>query len=77
MSIPIGDVGVFQAVSKEVGGFDEDDLELAKLLVTHIVQALKRVQFEEELRTEIDRFAALFDNVPNATVSYVFDDGTR
>ncbi|SIR46664.1 PAS domain S-box-containing protein [Haladaptatus litoreus] len=75
VSIPIGDVGVFQAVSKEVGGFDEDDLELAELLVTHITQALKRIQFEEELRAEIDRFAALFDNVPNATVSYVFDEG--
>ncbi len=75
LSIPIDDVGVFQAVSKELAGFDEDDLELAELLVTHIAQALKRVQFEAELRTEIDRFAALFENVPNAAVSYVYDEG--
>ncbi|WP_458209650.1 hypothetical protein [Haladaptatus sp. NG-SE-30] len=47
-----------------VRGIDRD-LELAELLVTHITQALKRVQFEEELRNEIDRFAALFDNVPS------------
>ncbi|MFH5799778.1 GAF domain-containing sensor histidine kinase [Haladaptatus sp. CMAA 1911] len=75
LSIPIGDLGVFQAVSKDVSGFDEDDLELAELLITHITQALNRVRSETELRAEIDRFAALFENVPNATASYVFDGG--
>jgi PAS domain S-box-containing protein len=73
LTVPIGDFAIFQAVSKETDGFDDDDLELAELLAAHISEALVRVQTETELRAERDRFAALFENVPNAVVRYRID----
>jgi PAS domain S-box-containing protein len=73
LTVPIGDFAIFQAVSKETDGFDDDDLELAELLAAHISEALVRVQTETELRTERDRFAALFENVPNGVVRYEID----
>jgi PAS domain S-box-containing protein len=72
ISVPFGESGVFQAVAKEAGRFDEDDLELAELLITHLSDALQRVRTERELRAERDRFAALFENVPNPVVNYVY-----
>jgi PAS domain S-box-containing protein len=68
VSVPIGEYGVFQAVSDEVSGFDEDDLELAELLMRHVEDALERIEFEGRLRGERDRFAALFENVPDPVV---------
>jgi len=73
LTVPIGDYGIFQAVSKEPGAFDEDDRELAELLAAHIAEALARVRTETELRAERDRFASLFANVPNAVVRYEID----
>ncbi|WP_137287249.1 PAS domain S-box protein [Halorussus salinisoli] len=73
LTVPIADFAVFQAVSKEPNGFDEDDRELTELLAAHISEALVRVQTETELRAERDRFAALFENVPNAVVRYEID----
>ncbi|MFO7889487.1 MAG: GAF domain-containing sensor histidine kinase, partial [bacterium] len=47
ISVPIGKGGIFQAVSKEPNQFDEEDLELAELLINHITEALKRVEMSE------------------------------
>jgi K+-sensing histidine kinase KdpD len=51
ISVPIGEVGVFQAVSAEPEAFDESDVELAELLVAHTARTLDRLQFEAELRS--------------------------
>ncbi|WP_435347724.1 PAS domain S-box protein [Haloarchaeobius sp. HRN-SO-5] len=75
LSVPVGDVGVFQAASDEVGAFDQSDLELTELLLTHVADALDRVDFESKLRDERDRFAALFQNVPDPVVYAVHHDG--
>jgi PAS domain S-box-containing protein len=74
LSVPIGDASVFQAVSTSVGAFDESDEELAELLMAHVANALERVRFESELREERDRFAALFENVPDPVVSVRNDE---
>ncbi len=62
ISVPIGDHGVFQAVAKDFGEFDERDLELAELLVSHTDAALTRVadrqrlrEREQQLQTKVDR----------------------
>ncbi len=47
ISIPVGDHGVFQSVSKETDHFDEDDLNTAKLLISHVSEALDRIQVKE------------------------------
>ncbi|USZ69765.1 GAF domain-containing protein (plasmid) [Halorussus salilacus] len=50
ISIPIGEYGVFQAVADGVGFFDERDVELAELLLSHTTEALRRVERERQLR---------------------------
>ncbi|MFC4408023.1 PAS domain S-box protein [Haloarchaeobius iranensis] len=76
LSVPVGDEGVFQAVSDEVGAFDQSDLELTELLMTHVADALERASFETELKEERDRFAALFQNVPDPVVYAVHDENS-
>jgi PAS domain S-box-containing protein len=77
LSVPIGDRGVFQAVSGEVGAFDDEDAELAELLLGHVGNALDRLAAEAELREERDRFAALFENVPDPVVFADHDEDGR
>jgi PAS domain S-box-containing protein len=55
LTVPIGDVGTFQAVSGDVGAFDETDRELAGLLVDHAREALQRLEQERSLREQRDR----------------------
>ncbi|WP_135854295.1 GAF domain-containing protein [Halorussus salinus] len=75
LSIPFGDAGVFQAGSESPGEFDREDARLAELLVSHAAEALVRVESETALRDERDRFAALFENVPEPTARYELRDG--
>jgi PAS domain S-box-containing protein len=50
ITVPIGDYGVFQAVARDVAVFDDADLELVELLVTHGRETLSRLERERELR---------------------------
>ena len=82
ISVPIGEFGVFQATATETGGFDDDDVELAETLMAHLEETLRRIDTESQLRdrerelvTERDRFAALFENVPEPVVAFDFEDG--
>ncbi len=47
ISVPVGNEGVFQAVSKEKSHFDEEDLEMALLLANHVSESLKRIKATE------------------------------
>ena len=64
LSVPIGEIGVFQAVSREVGWFTTEDRELADLLMTHVAEAVGRLRSARALRAERDRFASLFETLP-------------
>lgn len=75
LSVPIGEFGVFQAVSMEVDAYDDNDADLAKLLMAHVADEIERFRFEEELREERDQFAALFENVPDPVVHGQHRDG--
>jgi len=55
ISVPMGDHGVFQAVSSEVGAYDKTDLEYAGLLASHAASALDRIDREEELKRQNER----------------------
>ncbi|MFB6197057.1 MAG: PAS domain S-box protein, partial [Halobacteriaceae archaeon] len=62
ISVPIGDHGIFQAVAETANAFDEDDLELAELLISHAESALNRVQHEQQLQRQnerLDTFASV------------------
>ncbi|SDL97550.1 PAS domain S-box-containing protein [Halogranum gelatinilyticum] len=75
ISVPIDDVGVFQAVARDTRRFDETDLELAELLISHVTATLKRIEAESGLRSERDRLDALFENIPDAAIAFEFEGG--
>jgi Signal transduction histidine kinase len=55
LSTPVGEYGVFQAVDAEPGAFDETDITLAELLVSHTRTAIDRIEREETLRQKTER----------------------
>jgi len=55
ISVPVGEHGVFQAVSMTDAAFDEGDIELAELLVSHTKTALDRIKREQELKQQVER----------------------
>jgi PAS domain S-box-containing protein len=77
VSVPLGDVGVLQAIATEPDAFDEDDRELAELLASQAGEVLSRLRAERRQADERDRLAALFHNVPDPVVSVVYDEGTE
>jgi len=61
LSVPIGEYGVFQAVETDTSAFDQQDITLAELLVSHTRTALERLERERDLtrKTErLDEFAS-------------------
>ena len=78
ISVPIGSHGVFQAVSDGYAAFDERDIEFAELLAAHAADAIEQIETEASLRTERDRLAALFEDLPLPVARTVAgDDGGR
>ncbi|ELZ12159.1 multi-sensor signal transduction histidine kinase [Halovivax asiaticus JCM 14624] len=75
LSIPMGPDGVFQLFSTEVDAFAPVDRVLCELLVAYATHAVARVRFERALTRERDRFAALFQNIPDAAIQYEVVDG--
>ncbi len=75
LSVPLGGIGLFQAVATEEDAFDDTDRELGELLMNHVTGAVERVRYESALKRQRDRFAALFENVPDAAVGFVYRDG--
>ncbi|WP_177213256.1 GAF domain-containing sensor histidine kinase [Halopelagius inordinatus] len=73
LSVPIGDVAVFQAASSLPDAFDETDAELAELLMAHVAVTADRIRAEDGLREERDRSTALFEQVSDAAVAYEID----
>ncbi|HKL29667.1 MAG TPA: PAS domain S-box protein [Natrialbaceae archaeon] len=83
--LPLGEFGVMISSSADRHAFDEATVDLAKLLAANVEVALERAikeaalqDRERELRTERDRLAALFENVPIpvANVSLAGDRAT-
>ncbi|NLV01244.1 GAF domain-containing protein [Haloferax alexandrinus] len=75
LSVPIGDLGVFQATTFTPGAFDERDAELAELLMAHVAVTAERIRAESRLREERDRSTALFEHVSDAAVAYDVEAG--
>ncbi len=55
ISVPLGDHGVFQATETGPNGFDQTDLELAELLLTHAATAIDRLEYEQTLEAQNER----------------------
>ncbi|WP_415381067.1 ATP-binding protein [Halosimplex sp. TS25] len=63
ISVPFGDGGVFQAVQTETNAFDQRDVDLTELLVTHTASAIGRIEREQELQRQNERLEAFADVV--------------
>lgn len=50
LTIPIGDLGVFQAVSTKIDEFTREDLELVELLIAHTLSAYQRIKMDKKIR---------------------------
>ncbi len=55
ISVPLGDLGNLQIISKEKGSFTERDVELVEILAGHLQEELKRIRLEEDLRQQAIR----------------------
>lgn len=55
MSVPIGDIAVFQAASTTKGTFSKRDVELAEILAGHLHEEIKRIRLENELKEQAIR----------------------
>jgi PAS domain S-box-containing protein len=75
ISVPVGQIGVFQAVATEPSAFNDNDVDLAELLMAHVAVSLERVRAEADLRTQRDRLEALFENIPGTAIAYEMVDG--
>ncbi len=50
ISIPLGEIGVFQAISEKTDAFGPEDVEVAEILVAHGLQAINRIRAEKDIR---------------------------
>ena len=55
ISVPIGEMGIFQVISKKRANFDQEDVDLAEILASHLREELKRLRFEEDLKDQAVR----------------------
>ncbi|MFW5938625.1 MAG: PAS domain S-box protein, partial [Halanaeroarchaeum sp.] len=63
LTVPIGEEGTFQTVSREADAFDTTDAELAELLVGHAREALGRLERAESLRRQRERLRREYDRL--------------
>lgn len=68
ISLPLGDIGIFQAISTEPGYFDKEDLKMAELLVSHLSNAITRIKSEKELKEKEKLYRTIFENTGTAMV---------
>lgn len=66
ISLPIDDIGVFQAISKEPGYFDEDDLKMCELLISHLSNSVKRIKAKKELERKEKLYRKIFETTGSA-----------
>jgi len=66
LSVPVADRGVFQAGSRETDAFDEDDLELAELLMSHVGEGVDRIESQGALRESEEKYRTLVEGSHDA-----------
>lgn len=50
MTVPIDEFGIFQVISNKINYFNEVDLELTELLISHTSAAIKRLRAEKRIK---------------------------
>jgi len=71
LTVAFGDRGVFQGIAAETAFFDEEDLELAELLIAHTEAAIDRIEATRRLNQLNDATRRLMDAETHEAVSRV------
>jgi len=66
ISLPIKDIGVFQAISEVPGYFGEEDLKMAELLISHLSNTINRIRSKKELRKKEKLYRKIFETTKSA-----------
>ncbi|MGM0500433.1 MAG: PAS domain S-box protein [Bacillota bacterium] len=61
ISIPIGSLGVFQAAAAEKNSFFKSDLELAEILISHVIAALDRISAQQKIQEQKDFLSTILE----------------
>ena len=69
LSVPIDDVGVFQAATTEPNAFDDNDADLAELLMSYVSQTISRIRFEQSVRESEERYRTLVEQSHDAVLT--------
>ncbi|QLG62534.1 GAF domain-containing protein [Halorarum salinum] len=77
ITVPLGDVGVFQAYSNEPAAFSESDVELAELLAAHVATCIERNRSEQALERQKTQFSSLVATLPGMVFRTATDDAGR
>ncbi|PSQ52251.1 hypothetical protein BRD20_08500 [Halobacteriales archaeon SW_8_65_20] len=72
---PLGSHGTLSIGITDLEEFSDSDRTLANVLATNATAAFDGLEQRQELATERDRFAALFENVPDPAAYVEFDEG--
>jgi PAS domain S-box-containing protein len=71
--LPLGTRGTLSFAALDSEAFDETDRQLATVLAANAAAALDRAVQRREFEAEHDRFAALFENIPDPTIYVEFE----
>lgn len=74
ITVPIGDIGVFQAFSRDPCAFTERDVELAELLTAHVATCVERARSAHALERQRAQFSSLVANLPGMVFRTAADD---
>ena len=68
ITIPIGGIGVFQAVSLQKNAFNRRDLELAEILIASTKSALNRVYSQQKIKDKNLLFSSTLESIQDGII---------
>ncbi|SDJ33774.1 hybrid sensor histidine kinase/response regulator [Natronorubrum texcoconense] len=77
VSVPVNADSVLQTISTTPNAFDGRAVSIVKLVAATVASTVSRIRSERERRNERERFAALFESVPDAVLVLDRTDGVR
>ncbi|WP_440763560.1 PAS domain S-box protein [Natronorubrum sp. DTA7] len=77
VTVPVNADSVLQTISTTPNAFDARAVSLVKLVAAAVASTVTRIRSERERRNERDRFAALFESVPDAVLVLDRTDAAR
>ncbi len=69
LSVPVGDVGVFQAMSANRSKFGQQELRLTELLMSHVREAIVRIETEKRMN-----YMSLHDGLTDLYNRFYFEE---